>query len=194
LNGDFAHGLHSVGVHRDVVPPGQGGYFLYGLDDPCFVVGVHDRNQDGAFADRVFDGRGFHPAGGIDRNVGNLRSRALEDPARFQNRRVFDFCRDNVVSWPVPASENAPESGVVALRSAGSENNFLRVGTQKIRDRTARVLDGAPRFLSEDVDGTGVAEILPEKGDHGFKYDGVHLGRCTVVEVDSLFHSCVKIK
>jgi hypothetical protein len=93
------------------------------------------------------------------------------------------------VGWFVAVEvglEDAEESEVVALSSAGGEDDLFRRAVQHRCDGGACVLDGRACALAGVVCGAGVAEAGGEVGQHGLDDLGQYRGGGVGVEVDAL--------
>jgi hypothetical protein len=101
---------------------------------------------------------------------------------------VLDFRGDYMVPPTSAASKNSPEGRIVGFGSSGSESDFPRIGPEERGRQTAGVLNNGPCFLAEEVNGTGISEILPEAGEHDFQDTFVYLSSCAIIQIDSLLH------
>src|SRR5215813_15331008 len=107
LGRNLADGLGGIGVKQDAAFMGDSGAILDRLDGADLVVGVHDADEDRARRDRPAKVVGINPARAVNRQIGHAGAQALEKPARFDDGRMLDARRDDVIAAVAVRKEHA---------------------------------------------------------------------------------------
>src|SRR5205823_12663593 len=103
----------------------------------------------------------------LNRKVGYAEALLFETPAGIQDCLVFRGQCNNVIALLPITPGNAFNRQIVRFRSAGGENDFLRLGSDKARHLLSGGFYGRFRFPSElVVPAGGVTEILREIREH----------------------------
>jgi hypothetical protein len=101
---------------------------------------MHDANKDRVRRDRFAEIVGVNPACAINRQVGHPRTETFEKPARFDDRRMLDLGRDDVVTLFAKREEHALESKVVCLAATARKNDLVVLAVKQRRRLAARRL------------------------------------------------------
>src|SRR5262245_63704712 len=104
---------------------GNSGAILDRLNGSDLVVGVHDAHQDRARRDRSAKVVGINPARAVNRQIRHAGAQALEKTARFDDSRMLDPRRDDVIAPVAARKEYALEGKVVGLAAAAGENDLV---------------------------------------------------------------------
>ena len=103
----------------------------------------------------------------------------------IQHSLVLRYTGDEVVAFAGIGFEHALEGQVIAFRSACGKNNFSGVGADQFRHLLAGDFDAFIGRPAESVlAARGIAELLPEIGQHGFQHPGVDRRGSVVVKID----------
>src|SRR5262249_25724518 len=125
FEGLFAEPLHCVGVEEQAVASANCAQLGDRLDRSDFVIGGHNRNQDGVRSNRLFQGINQHQTGSIYRQVGSFKT--------FLFCQIFDAVKDGVVldggcdnvpAFRLQEPGDAENGQIGALGSAAGENNL----------------------------------------------------------------------
>ena len=139
---NFADGLCGIGVEEDAMLMGDAGAILDRLDGADLIVGMHDADKHRAaayIAVRRSSGS-TRPVRSTGRNVIRAPSRS-RNRQRFDNRRVLDPGRDDVIALVAEREENALERKVVGLAAAAGEDDLVAVAPKQGRHLAACRLD-----------------------------------------------------
>jgi len=101
---------------------------------------------------------------------------------------VFDCAGDELCMLRIEASGRALDGPVVALSSAGGEDDLMGLCANALRDYASGVFDSLAGLLGACMQGRGVCEAVPHEGHHHLQRVGVELGRRGVIEIDDGFH------
>ena len=97
INGHLAKGLHGVCMEEDAMLPGNPADFRYRLNGADFIVGKHNRNQDGGGADGFFQFIQLHNPKLIHIQIRHLKPLLLQPLAGVQHGMVLNLAGDDVV-------------------------------------------------------------------------------------------------
>ena len=173
--------LYAVGVEIDVRFGGDLADLFYWLEDAGFIVGHHDGDESGIFAQSPADIVGVNLSPAVHRYVGDFTSHLFQVLAGIQHGVMFDGRRNNVVA----GAGESEDSQVVAFGATAGKHDLGRTTSYKRRQRLAGSLNGCTRVLSMMVDGGRVAEALTEVGTHRVENLGEDRRGGVIVEVDS---------
>src|SRR4030042_3215186 len=98
--------------------------------------------------------------------------------------RVREGGKDKMVALAPPRQGHAFEGKVIGLRTAGGEEDLGIVRADEPRHPRTRFFDGLEGFLADRMQALGVAELIPEKGEHNLEGLGVQRGGGDVIQVD----------
>src|SRR5262249_29069758 len=138
LDRNLADGLGGVGVKQHGAFMGDAGAILNRLDGSDLVVGVHDADEDRARRVRSALFVGINAARAVNRQIGDAGAQALEKPARFDDGRMLDARRDDVIAPVAARKEHALEGKVVGLAAAAGENDLVAAAAEQRRHLAAR--------------------------------------------------------
>ena len=113
-----------------------------GVDDPDFVVGIHDGDEDGGRLDGRLDILETDAAIARDREIAHLKTMLFQVLAGIQYGLVFDRLGDDVIALLTEHFRDALDHQVVGFRGAAGENDLFRGGVDECGNLLARVLDG----------------------------------------------------
>ncbi len=159
------------------------------LNHADFVIGVHERDQDGLVRDRFAQHVQIHYAVGFHGQIRDAVPVLLEFLAGVEHRFVLGRRRDDVVAFFGVHLGHALDRQVVGFGGAAGENNFLGGRADQIRDLLARVVDCLFRFPPETVVAAGgVAEFLREVWQHGVDDSRVSRRRSVIIKINWRLH------
>src|SRR6185312_174968 len=133
------------------------------LDDPCLVIGMHHRDQDGFGPQMALQFLGAHSSGLIHSKVADRNAFALELAKRFQHSRVLDLGCNGVLPVTRKRLYETEDRKIVRFRSSTRENEFRGRYSQESCDASPCVLDGLPRALAFAMGAGWVSEHLPQR-------------------------------
>ena len=190
VDGDFADGLGRVGVEDYAALVTELADFGDGLDDADFVVGEHDRDQDGLVVHGALEVFEIDEAVFLHRHVSDAVAVFLQALAGVEHGFVLGDRGDDVVALLAVHFGDALDGEVVALGGAGGEDHFLGGRADQLGDALAR---GLHAFFGGPAEGViaagGIAELLHEVGQHFFQHPRVHGGGGVVIHVDGQLHA-----
>jgi hypothetical protein len=102
---------------------------------------------------------------------------------------VFNRRGDDMLFVSARCLDDAEDGVIVGFRAAAGEDDFLGARSDQCSDGLASGFHRCAGPLSEGMDGSGIAELGRQIGQHGvedFRLDG---GGGVVVEVDALHES-----
>ena len=185
VDGDLADGLDGVGVEDDALFVAERADFLDRLDDADFVVGVHDRDEDGLVVHGALEVFDVDEAVALHGEIGDAEALLFELLAGVEDGLVLGDFGDDVVAALAVHLGDALDGEVVGLGGAGGEDDFLGGAADERGDLLACLVDGLLGFPAEAVIArSGVAEDAGEVGHHGFEHARVERGGGVVVHVD----------
>jgi len=167
---------------------GEAGDLAYGLDRAGFVVSQHDGDELCVWLESGFDGCRIDEAVACWRDVCDLEAAAFEGFGGVEDGMVLDLGGDQV-GWLVAVEEGLQDAGegeIVALGSAGGEDQLLCGAVEESGYGCSGVLDSGAGALAAMVRGAGVAEGFGPEGTHGFDDLGKNRGRGIRVEIDPM--------
>ncbi len=181
VDGQFADGLHGVGVEERPAAVGENADGLDRLEDARFVVGEHDGDEGGVGTESFADLVGGDEAFGSWGKVGDVDALLFELLSGVEDGVVLDGGGDEVLA----GSEAAEEGVVVRLGAAGGEGDVGGADVEERGEVLAGVVDGGAGGATVFVHGAGVAEALGPERVHRVD-DLAQDGRGgVVVEVDA---------
>ena len=188
---NLARDLDGVRMHRGAVFLGDFGDLLDGEDDARLVVRPH-HGDEGVLRALEFGAELVEVdlPDGIDGEFNFLVSLGFQTAGGLKHGGVFDGGGDDLHRLAIPVG-CAADRGVVALRGAGGEVDFVRLAVQECGDLFARLRDIGGDLSAEEVHGGRVSVELAEEGHHRVAHFRRDRGRGIVVEIDCLVH-CVK--
>ena len=98
---------------------------------------------------------------------------------------MFDLCGDDVFGCARSVANDAENSVIIGFSAAAGEDDFLGTSAEERGDLFASSFDGGACALAWSVDGSGVAEIGGEIGQHRVEDGGFDRGGGVVIEVDA---------
>ena len=155
------------------------------LDGSDLVVGVHDADEDRARRDRAPKVVRVDPAAAVDGQERDPCAQALEKPARFDDRRMLDPGRDDVLPFWPEREKRALEGEVVRLAAAAGENHLVAPAAEQRRHLAARRLDGALRLDRGPMPARRVAKMVRKKRTHGGGDRRIDRRARVVIEIDA---------
>ena len=191
VHGDLAHGLCGVGEEEGLLLTTDRADLRQGLNHAHFVVGCHDRDQDGLVGDRCPQRVEVDEPVGLGREVGHLGlPGALEILARVEHGLVLGLHRDNVIAPRGVHFDRALDRDVVALGGTAREHDLFGARADRRRHLLASDVDSLLCNPAIGVVSTGsVAELLGEVGNHGLEDSRINRSRRLVIEVDRRSHA-----
>ncbi|MPN49149.1 hypothetical protein SDC9_196763 [bioreactor metagenome] len=106
--------------------PAEGADFRDGLNGADFVVGCHDRNQNGIVADGFANLRSRDKAFFVHRQVRHFKTLLFQPLAGMQNGMMLDGGGDDMVALLPILERDALYGKVVRFGSAPREIHFIR--------------------------------------------------------------------
>ena len=183
---NVADGLDRVGVEEDACFAADRADLTDWLDGADLVVRVHDRDQAGLGRDRFPDLLGRDQAVLVDVQIGHGEALFFELLQRVEHGVVLKGRGDDVGLALLFADDRGAADGlVVGLGAAGGEGDLSGICAQDRCAAGAGVLQGFLGFLTDRVEARGVAEDGLHIGQHRVDGRPAHLGRCSVVSIDS---------
>ena len=183
----FCGGLDGVGVDESAVRFGDACDLADRLNGAGFVVGQHHADELRVGPQSGFDLRRVHDTSTIGLDVGNFDAAAFERLSGEEYGVVLDLRRDEVGGLVLVEQDlkNAGEREVVALGSAGGEDDLPGTAVEQRGDSGARVLDGGACALAGLMRGAWIAVALEPERSHRLEDLGQD-GRGRVgVEIDT---------
>ena len=135
---NLANGLHGVGVEDDAAFAAHLADFRDRLQDADFVVGGHDRDQDGLVVHGALQVVEIDQAILLHRQIGHAVAEFLEMLAGVEHGLVFGDRGDDVVALLAVHFRDALDGEVVALGGAGGEDDLFRGRADQLGDAFAR--------------------------------------------------------
>ena len=112
-------------------------------------------------------------------------AQAFQKPARFNDRRMLDPGRDDVVTLIAESEEHALQRKVVGLTAAARENNLIVVAAEQSRHSAPRRLKGSPCNRRGPVPARWIAVVVLEKRTHCSGDRWIDRRAGIVVEIDA---------
>src|SRR5579859_1907433 len=147
----LAQRLHSVRMEEHAALAAQTANLFDGLNHAGFVVGRHDRDQNGAAAESSFEFIEIDQPVLADVKIGDATSAFFQMPAAVENGLVLCDRGDDVVAALAVRIGNSDNGQIVAFRGAGGEYDLLRRSANGCRNLPAGGLDRRGCFPSESV-------------------------------------------
>lgn len=169
VDGNLADGLRGVGVEENFLAAAQLANLVHRLHNADLVVDCHDGNERRLRPDGLLQVFHADEAIGLDWQVGDIETFILQVAARVEHALMLGLAGNDVVLLAVALEEarHALNGHVVALRRTARENNLLWVGTNKISDVSAGLLDSLVGFPAVGVGArVWVAIEAGEEGHH----------------------------
>ncbi len=155
------------------------------LDHADFVIGVHDRDENGFVGDRFAQHVEIDQAIAFHRQIGDAVAVLFELLAGIENRFVLGRRGDDVVAFFGIHLGHAFDGKVVGFGGAAGEDDFLRRGADQIGNLFARFIHGLFGFPAEFmVAAGGVAEMFGEVGEHRVEDARIHSRGGVIVEIN----------
>src|SRR5882762_9815058 len=154
VDGDFAGGLHGIGVEIDVGLCGDAADFFEWLDGAELVVGVHDSDKNGFGPDGAAQLLEVNLSFVIGRQIGDAHAFFFESLAGVEDGFVFDGGGDHVLGgfagthsqeW---LCHNSKDGVVVGFGATAGEDDFLGAGADQSGDLLAGRFDRAAGTLA----------------------------------------------
>ena len=152
IHGHSPGGLHGVGVHGDASLAPYRRDFFYGLHHAGFVIGVHDRNQDGFRSQRAAHIRRIDYSIPAHAQPGHRNSFALQLRAGVQDRRVLDSTCDHVPFGGTGGADRTQNREIIGFGPAAGKHDFFGIAAQQHCHLAARCFEPLPCSLPEIVD------------------------------------------
>ncbi len=192
---ELPSGLNGVGMNEGAVGFNDARDLADWLNRAGLVIGEHHADKFRVRTQRGFDVRRIHDAVVVGGEVGDFDSAAFERLGGEEHCVVFDLRRDEMGGFELsfifrssavePWLQDAGECEVVALCTAGGEDNLFGTAVEERSDGGACVLDGRAGALAGLMRRAGVAVALEPEGAHRL-HDFGEDGRSRVgVQVDT---------
>jgi len=182
---DLAGGLGRIHVEEHAMLAADRAQGRDVLDHADLVVHEHDRGQDGVGPDGGLEGLQVQQAIGLHVQVGHLEALALQLTHGVQDGLVLGLDRDEVLALVLVEVGRALQRQVVGLGRTAGPDDLARIGADQVRHLLAGLLHRLFRFPPPGMAARrGVAEMLPQPGNHGVHHAGVHRGGGAIVHVD----------
>ena len=160
--------------------------FAYRPHHARFVVGVHQRYQQGVRPQRTDIVRGRYSSLAVHWQIRHLMPAPLHLFAHLQHRRMLYRARQNVLARRICRS-HSKNGGVVALRCTGGKQHLRGVRCPQERgDRLARRFDRLRHAQGRLVHRTRIVKLRPEEWLHGLHHLGCHRRGRVIIRVDGL--------
>ncbi|OPZ14237.1 MAG: hypothetical protein BWZ10_01951 [candidate division BRC1 bacterium ADurb.BinA364] len=189
IEGDFARGLNGVGMKQRVFFAADAADFLDRLHDADFVVGVHCRNQNGPFVDRVAQLVQVDQAGFVHREIDDLEALAFEPFAGVEHGLVLGANGDDAPAFLGVVGRDALQRQIVGFGGAGGPDDLPGIGADQRGDLLARLFDQGLGLPAECVRAAGgVAIRLGETRQHLRQNARIDRRRGVIVHINRAVH------
>ena len=174
-------------MHQDAPRAGDADDLADRLDRPHLVVGMHDAHQDGSFRDGVFESLHVDDPLRIDGHIGDIESFGGQVLADLRHGGMFEGRGNDVISPAAMRPCSTLDGMVVRFRPAAREEDLGGSASEQSRHLSAGLLDALAGLNTVFVAARGVAEMLPDVGEHGRGNLGADGRSGVVIQVDG-FH------
>ena len=183
INLHLPRGLHRIGVKNNAALIGHAGHLLDREQDAGFVVGPDHGDDRRVGAQRLHVSGKIETPAGIDRQPGHLVPFARQLPAKIFRRAMLDRGSDDVPLLRL-CRKGPAQSRVDRLRTPAGEKHRIFRRPEESRHLRPGLLQRSARHPARGVRTRRVAELMAEKGQHGFSDPRVGRRCRIVVEID----------
>src|SRR5277367_6820471 len=125
---NFAYRLYAVRGEENPVFLGDFADFRDWIDHSNLIVGIHDGNQNGGWADSGFQLIQVDPAIFLHRQIGDFKTVFFQALAGIQHGLVLDSLSDDVIALFAEHFRDAFDHQVVGFGGAAGKDDFFRRG------------------------------------------------------------------
>ena len=187
VDGQFAHGLHRVGVENRATLAHLGRDLFHRKDHAGFIVGPHEADDGRVVAQVFVKIIQVQAPFLVDRYEGHAVAVARQVFGQVFDGRMLDLGGNDMALFGIGA-QRGPDGRAVALGAAGSVDDLFGMGTDQFGQLGARLAHLLAHVAAEGVHARRVAVELGEVGQHLFHHLGGDLGGGVVIQVDG-FHA-----
>src|SRR5260370_21853764 len=159
----------------------------YRVNSAYFVVGIHDRNEDGLIANCSTDIIWIDTSIAINRHVGSFKAETLQVLARVKHRMVFYRRGNDMVALFLRGKCYTLYRQVIALGTIACKGNLGRPAPKDVSYLFAGTINGLHSMTTQCVDTARIAILSSEVRQHSLQYTRIERCSSGMIQVDNTF-------
>src|SRR5260370_6139093 len=191
IYGQRAGRLHSINMERNLPSTADAANLCYRFNSAYFVVGIHDRNEDGLIANCSTDIIWIDTSIAINRHIGSFKAETLQVLARVKHRMVFYGRGNDMVALFLRGKCYTLDRQVIALGTIACKGNLGRPAPEDVSYLFASTINGLHSMTTQCVDTARIAILSCEVRQHSLQYTRIERCSSGMIKVDNTFCHCL---
>jgi len=154
---------------------------------------VHDAYEDGFVRQCFPDVFRIHNAVPVNREIGYGDAVSFEILTGLEDGVVLDYGGDDMIAAIFAGAGDALDREIVCLCPTARKHDLRGIGADEGCHFAPRFFYGLPGFSAQGVSARGIAEGMPQEGQHGFEDIGMQRRGRAMVKINGLHKDPLRV-